>query len=106
MTKHLFILSLLVLGLSNDCIDTNPATWHLTTVNKIGRYKESFIIDATYDYEVWNQPMIQYNYAYFNPKTGKNVSTLEEAMVSMEEFQNDHYKKYRSPNAKKVVGIK
>jgi hypothetical protein len=91
--------------LSNDCIDTNPATWHLTTVNKIGRFKESFIIDATYDYEVWNQPMIQYNYAYFNPQTGKNVSTLQEAMVSIEEFQNDHYKKYRSPKAKKVVGI-
>ena len=91
--------------LPDDCIDTNPATWHLTTVNKIGRYQESFIIDATYDYEVWNQPMIKYDYSYFNPKTGQNVRSLKEAIVSTEEFNNDPYSKYRNPEAKKVVGI-
>lgn len=92
--------------LDDDCIDTNPATWHLTTVNKIGRYKESFIIDATYDYEVWNQPMIDYHYSYFNPKNGQDVDELQQAIVLKENYRNDPYDKYRAEGTHKVVGIK
>jgi hypothetical protein len=91
--------------ISQECFDTNPGTWHLSVVNQIGVSKRSFIIDATYDYEVWNQPVVSYTYRYFNPETGKPVSTLAQAKVPMASFTKDKFKSYRSRNAAAVVGI-
>ena len=34
-----------------------PAPGTLAVVNQIGKSQRSMVIDATYDYEVWNQPM-------------------------------------------------
>lgn len=50
-----------------SCFSTNPATLHLALANMIGRAKQSFIIDASFDYEIWNQPMKSYQFTYFNP---------------------------------------
>ena len=43
--------------IDQKCFDTNPGTWHQAVVNQIAISKRSFIMDATYDYEVWNQPV-------------------------------------------------
>lgn len=91
--------------LDEDCFDTNPANWHQIVVNQIGLAKKSFVMDATYDYEVWNHPVYSYSYRYFNPETGRQVETLEEATVDVANFSKDKFKKFRSPNAKSVVGI-
>lgn len=91
--------------LSQDCFDTNPGTWHMAVVNQIGVAKRSFVIDATWDYEVWNQPVYSYSYTYFNPQTRKPVDTLEEARVDMSDFTEDKFKKYRSADAVATVGI-
>lgn len=88
-----------------ECFDTNPGTWHMAVVNQIGVSKRSFVIDATYDYEVWNQPVFSYKYKYFNPQTLKEVDTLEEATVAIEDFKKDKFKKHRSDKAVAVVGI-
>jgi hypothetical protein len=90
---------------SDDCFDTNPGTWHMAVVNQIGVSKRSFVIDATYDYEVWNQPVYSYSYTYFNPQTGQPASSLDDAKVDMSDFRKDKFKKYRSDNAASVVGI-
>lgn len=87
------------------CFDLNPSTWHLAIVHKLGLEKRSFIMDATYDYEVWNQPVVGYSYQYFNPKTGKKTSELKQAVVSRSEFNKDPYSKYRSPKTSSIVGI-
>ena len=50
-----------------ECFDTNPATFHLALGNLIGRQGFAFIMDAAYDYEVWNQPILSYEFEYFNP---------------------------------------
>jgi len=50
-----------------DCFDTNPATFHLALANMIGVARRSFIMDATFDAEVWNQPLVSYRFIYFNP---------------------------------------
>ena len=91
--------------LSQDCFDTNPGTWHMAVVNQIGVSKRSFVIDATWDYEVWNQPVYSYSYTYFNPQTRKPVETLNEARVEMKDFTEDKFKKYRSTDAVSAVGI-
>jgi hypothetical protein len=91
--------------ISKDCFDSNPATWHLAVVHRLGLQKKSFIIDATYDYEVWNQPVVGYSHTYFNPKTKKVTEVLSEAKVEIADMPNDTFKKYRSPEAKSLVGV-
>jgi hypothetical protein len=90
---------------AQECRDTNPATWHLAVVNQIGVAKRSFVIDATFDYEVWNQPMSGYKYTYFNPQTNKPVATLAEAKVAKDQFTNDKFKQFRNPKTTHIVGI-
>ena len=63
--------------LDPKCFDTNPGTWHTVITNKIGRYNESFIMDATFDAEVWNQPVYSYDVQYYHPRTEK-LGTLQE----------------------------
>src|SRR5260370_1560050 len=60
--------------LQSECFDTNPATWHLVIVNQIGLNKRSFVMDASWSTEVWNQPVYAYRIRYFNPqKLGPNL---------------------------------
>lgn len=92
--------------IDQNCFDTNPGTWHLSVVNSIGVLKRSFILDATYDYEIWNQPAYSYEYTYFNPETGKETHNLSEALVSKEDFKNDKFHKWRNdPRTVSFVGI-
>lgn len=90
---------------SQACFDTNPAAWHLSVVNQIGVSKRSFVLDVTYDYEVWNQPVFRYHYTYFNPKTQQGSTNIADAKVAFADLDNDKFKDYRSPQAKSVVGI-
>lgn len=52
---------------AQECFDTNPSTFHLALGNMIGRKNLAFVMDATYDYQVWNQPVAGYSFTYFNP---------------------------------------
>jgi hypothetical protein len=91
--------------LSDDCFDTNPGTWHLSVVNQIGVAKRSMIIDATFDYEVWNQPVVSYAYSYWNPITRKATKVLKDAVVTRSAHSSDPWKSYRSENAVSLVGV-
>jgi hypothetical protein len=62
-------------------------------------------LDATYDYEVWNQPMYGYQYSYFNPQRNRPAASLREATVSRQAFTNDRFRRYRSAQTAAVVGI-
>jgi hypothetical protein len=90
---------------SSKVFDTNPGTWHMSIVNQLGVTKRSFVMDATYDYEVWNQPICKYEYKYFNPQTMKVAQTLKSATVTKERFTRDRFRKYRSAKAASFVGI-
>jgi len=88
-----------------QCFDTNPGTWHLVVVNQLALARRSFVLDATFDYQVWNQPAVAYEYTYFNPQTMKAAATLTEATVDKSAFTADKFKKYRTRDFKSVVGI-
>ena len=90
---------------SSRCFDTNPGTWHLAVVNQLGACKRSFVIDATFDYEVWNQPVHAYSYRYFNPQRFRYTATLDAARVPYAEFQRDWFRRYRSREIAEVVGV-
>lgn len=87
-----------------DCFDTNPGTWHLAVVNQIGVAGRSMVMDATYDYEVWNQPIYGYSYTYFNPQTMKRAETIDQARVELRQFPRDRFR-HRADDAVAVVGV-
>lgn len=91
--------------ISQEAFDTNPGTWHQSVVNQIGVSKRSMVLDVTFDYEVWNQPIHAYTYRYFNPQTYAYVDTLEAAKVSKADFTEDRFKQYRSSRAVDFVGV-
>jgi hypothetical protein len=89
-----------------ECFDTNPGTWHKSVVNQIAIADRSFVMDATFDYEVWNQPVYAYSYRYFNPETFETSrDDYKEVAVDVVDFKKDKFKKYRSRKAKKIVGV-
>lgn len=95
--------------IASDCFDMNPGAWHVAIVNQLGVQKRSLILDAAYDYEVWNQPVYRYKYRYFNPNAGifdrDDGDELEKATVKIEDFTRDRFKKYRDERTKYVVGV-
>lgn len=91
--------------ISSNCFDTNPGTWHLAVVNQIGASKRSMVLDATYDYEVWNQPVYAYDYRYFNPASQIQTTSLNDATVAIGNFNNDTFSRYRSNRTVSVVGV-
>jgi hypothetical protein len=57
-----------------ECADTNPATFHLALGNLIGKRGIPFIMDASFDAQVWNQPVLSYEIKYFNPLNRRKKS--------------------------------
>jgi hypothetical protein len=49
------------------CFDNNPATFHLALGNLVGRKQIPFLMDASFDYEIWNHAIQSYSITYFNP---------------------------------------
>jgi hypothetical protein len=47
-----------------DCRDTNPGAFHLAVVDYIGRRGESFVAEVDRDAEVWNHPVVGYEFQY------------------------------------------
>jgi hypothetical protein len=87
------------------CFNNNPATFHLILTNQLGLNHRSFIIDATYDAEVWNFPLSSYRYHYFNPQSLVSVSDFRQAVIPIDSFTIDKFKEFRSPQARYIVGI-
>ncbi|WP_228286526.1 ricin-type beta-trefoil lectin domain protein [Vibrio campbellii] len=92
--------------IDKDCIDTNPASWHLSVLNQLGVSERSLIMDATYDYQVWNQPVIGYDVVFFNPQSFEASYAPEDATILIQDYQRDMFKQYRSVHAKSIVGVR
>ena len=61
---------------NGDCIDTNPATFHILIANYLGLRGESFVYDRTYDDEVWNQPLRGYRTLSQSEVTAQEANEL------------------------------
>ena len=92
-------------NISDDCFDTNPGTWHMTIVNQIGVSKRSLVVDVTYDYEVWNQPALSYEYTYVNLNTNQTSNNLADAILEINDYRDDPFSRYRSNRTTHIVGI-
>lgn len=88
------------------CFDVDPGTWHIAVANQLGRYQRSFVMDSTFDLEVWNFPIVSYRLTYFNPQNWKESSKLSSSVIRMNQFGLDKFREFRSSRATYVVGIK
>ena len=88
-----------------ECFDINPSSWHKVIVNHVGIRKKSFVLDATYDLEVWNQPIKSYDLTYYNPETQTTSQDARQALVKVEDFKSDIFKSYRSKKTAYVLGV-
>jgi Transglutaminase elicitor len=86
------------------CFDTNPATWHLAVVNQMGHNRRAFVFNAAFG-EIWNFPLLNTRYRYFNPQTFEEGASWESAAVPIEKFKVDKFKEFRSHDTRSVVGI-
>lgn len=91
--------------LEPSCLDSNPMSWHLAIVNKVGLNNRSFVMDSSNGTEVWNYPITGYDYHYFDPKTFIPTHNLNSAIRSLSDLKSDPFKSFRSPRAQYIVGI-
>lgn len=47
-------------AINPECRDTNPGSFHVIMTNFLGRLNIPYAEDRTYDYQVWNQPVVEY----------------------------------------------
>lgn len=91
--------------INDTCVDSNPGTWHMGVVNQVGALKRGLVMDATYNYEVWNHAIYGYDYVYFNPQTLEPTKIFSKAAIPVSRFAIDKFRKYRSPDAATIVGV-
>jgi len=48
-------------AIDSGCRDTNPGSFHVIMANFLGLRGQSIAEDRTYDYEVWNQPVVAFD---------------------------------------------
>jgi len=91
--------------LEKDCFDVNPMSWHLAITHEIGFQRTPFVIDASEDYEVWNQPAYEYKITYFNPISASETSDISKAIVPYKDWKKDPFKKWRKAGVHSLIGI-
>jgi hypothetical protein len=59
-----------------NCRDTNPGTFHVLMTNYLGKQREAFVYDRTFDGEVWNQPLRGYRITRHDEVTAQKANEL------------------------------
>lgn len=103
-----------------ECFDNNPATFHQALGNLIGKKRVPFIMDASFDHQVWNQPVLGYEFEYFNPldveKRSPRWETVavpyDRAFKERDRFQKPNTRgvrlgegRYDDSGVRKIVGV-
>lgn len=88
------------------CGDTNPATFHLALVNRVGSLGKSFIADVSPGREVWNYPVKDYEVTYYNVFDGEESKNFEEAAESFDKKKKFRKRESRSKETAYIVGVK
>lgn len=86
------------------CADVHPAVMHLTLVNLIGKQGRSFIVDKAATIAVSNQPVKGYEFKYFDPYTGHDTKTFDQA-IRPYEASADYYSSERHPDTAFLIGV-
>lgn len=91
--------------IDDKCRDTNPATFFLSLTNQLGMNNRSFVMDATFDSEVWNFSIVSYKGTFFNPQTFQQTDDLKKAVIPYNRFTIDKFRSVRAAGTAYVVGV-
>ena len=86
----------------DECRDTNPGSFHLIVANMLGRHKRAFAEDRTWDFQVWNQPILKFETLAFEENL--TAAQANEALG----FEGDEYHfvdRYESQGLDKPVAF-
>ena len=64
-------------AVQNQCDDTNPGSFHVTALNYLMNGR-AFAYDQTYDYQVWNQPVVAFEVTKLEEITPTRANELLE----------------------------
>lgn len=59
-----------------ECRDTNAGTYHVILANYLGKQRQAFAEDRTFDFEVWNQPVRGYRVTSSKEVTAQEANRL------------------------------
>lgn len=88
-----------------DCFDINPASYHLLLINRLKMMDKGFVMDANFDAEVWNHPVVAYQIVYFNLNTRERSEDPNKVKLRKSEVKDDKFKKYRKSSVEWLVGV-
>lgn len=87
------------------CADVHPAVFHVSMMNIMGIEGRSFVLDHNPKAPIANQPVAGYEFAFYNPRTGKD-GPLSRSLISVEDYgKKDPYKENRNPETTHIVGV-
>lgn len=58
------------------CWDLNPATFHMALLQKLGKEKQSLVIDRTRSGQVWNQPIYEAKFSFSDLKLASTTTDV------------------------------
>lgn len=90
---------------SLNCLDNNPASFHIAMINHVGLNQRPLIIDSSAGPEVWNKVVKSYEYSYFKVGTRNLNSQLNLSQTDVGSYPKDPYKKYRASETSTLVGV-
>ncbi len=91
--------------INEGCFNNNPGAFHIAALNYIGLRKIPFFINRDTHTQVWNSPVLGYEFHYFNPRNGAFTASLDGAMIKLADYPNDRFRQYRASQASSLVGV-
>jgi hypothetical protein len=93
--------------LDPECFDVNPADWHLVLSHLVGARGESFIIDAENGLQVWNKPVVDYRFEFFDVANyNRKTASFRNVIRERSRLGNLRHGNYRAAQTAFVVGVR
>lgn len=88
---------------STNCEDVNPAFWHVTMLNMLGRHKQGLVVDIDHNEKVNNHPTAGYEIEYINLATLERSKSIQEALETIDDLP--YGRGGRHPDIHYFVGV-
>jgi hypothetical protein len=92
------------------CRSLNAGSFLITIGNHVGLRGDNLTVDPVSDPEIWNQPIKDYEFRYFNPLTNDFYTSASGAKLPIETLRNSndsylrHISSVAAPNTAYIVG--
>ena len=92
--------------LKSGCEGTNPGALHKAMINRVGKLKKTFNADISTSAEVWNYPVKNYKFTFFNLFTNEESSDFRKVYEVFERKHRFPKSGRRDENTYAIVGVK